>query len=257
MTVFNSYARYYDLLYRDKDYRGEAHFVENLLCRHAPGSRSILELGCGTGAHAALLAEEGYQVFGVDMSVDMLERANARREKLAPEHGQRLMFVQGDVRSIRVAGKYDSVISLFHVMSYQTDNEDIRAVFGTAMTHLKPGGIFVFDCWYGPAVLTNRPSVRVKEMEDDFIIVTRIAEPVMYANDNIVDVNYHVFVKNKQAGVVEELRETHRMRYLFKPELIDISREFGLECVECAEWKTGNEPGFDSWGVYFVCRAGE
>ena len=41
----------------------------------------------------------------------------------------------------------------------------------------------------------------------------------MYANDNIVNVNYHVFVRNKANGEVEELRESHRMRYLFKPEL--------------------------------------
>jgi len=59
MKVFENYARYYDLLYHDKDYNAEAKFVHQLLQIHAPETRSILELGCGTGSHAVLLAELG------------------------------------------------------------------------------------------------------------------------------------------------------------------------------------------------------
>nr|MBA2706707.1 SAM-dependent methyltransferase [Gemmatimonadaceae bacterium] len=56
MSVFGSYSRYYDLLYRDKDYAAESAYVASLLAVHAPGARSILEIGCGTGAHAAELS---------------------------------------------------------------------------------------------------------------------------------------------------------------------------------------------------------
>jgi methylase of polypeptide subunit release factors len=66
MSVFGAYARYYDLLYRDKDYAAEAQYVHRLIQSHALGARSILELGCGTGAHAVLLAGEGYRIHGVD-----------------------------------------------------------------------------------------------------------------------------------------------------------------------------------------------
>lgn len=254
MTVFNSYARYYDLIYRDKDYRGEAEFIGNLLRSHAPGSQTVLELGCGTGAHAALLADAGYQVFGVDLSEDMLQRANARKSSLNPELAQRMMFAHGDVRTVRLAERFDAVISLFHVMSYQTGNDDLMAAFATANAHLKPGGVFIFDCWYGPAVLTDRPTVRVKEMADEFIAVTRIAEPIMYANDNLVDVNYHVYVRDKQSGQVDEIRETHQMRYLFKPEISALLDVAGFSLIDCGEWMTGSQPGFGSWCAYFVSK---
>ena len=60
MDAFGAYARYYDLLYRDKDYPAEARYLHELIQRHAPGAQSILDLGCGTGAHAAEFAELGY-----------------------------------------------------------------------------------------------------------------------------------------------------------------------------------------------------
>jgi len=197
MMVFGNYARYYDLLYRDKDYEAEANYIHDLIQRHAPKSNSILELGCGTGRHAALLAQKGYAIHGVDMSESMLAEAEQRRTQLAQEVSERLSFSLGDIRKVRVERTFDVVASLFHVISYQTTNEDLAAAFATARAHLKPGGLFVFDCWYGPAVLTDRPEVRAKKLEDEKIQVTRIAVPEIYPNENRVDVNYQLFTAIK------------------------------------------------------------
>jgi SAM-dependent methyltransferase len=253
MPVFGSYSRYYNLLYLDKDYAGEATYVAELIGKHHPGAKSILDLGCGTGRHDLLLADMGYEVTGVDMSQEMLDVANAHLSSLI-SHPLSINFHQGDIRSIRLNTTFDVVVSLFHVMSYQTSNEDLEAAFATARMHLKPGGVFIFDCWYGPAVLTDRPAVRVKRLEDETISVTRIAEPTLYPNDNIVDVAYHVFVQDKASSVVEELLETHRMRYLFKPELELFLKGAGLSNIESTEWMTGKEAGFDTWGVCFTAK---
>ncbi|WP_341999472.1 class I SAM-dependent methyltransferase [Chlorogloeopsis sp. ULAP02] len=254
MSVFGNYARYYDLLYRDKDYVGEALFIRRLIQNHASEAQDILELGCGTGNHAVLLAKEGYKVHGVDLSEEMLKKANSRLSQLPPELTSRLKFSHGDICQIRLNQTFDVVLSLFHVISYQTTNEDLLAAFATVKEHLKPGGIFIFDVWYGPAVLSDRPTIRVKRLEDEEISVTRIAEPAMYPNDNLVDVNYQVFIKDKDNGSVEELQETHRMRYLFKPELELLFNQFSLELIECREWMSNSEPGFNTWGVYFIAR---
>lgn len=255
MNVFGNYARYYDLLYRDKDYVGESQFIHRLIQTYAPDAENILELGCGTGNHAVLLAKEGYQIHGVDFSQEMLLKASDRLSQLPTELASRLEFSQGDIRTIRLDKQFDVVISLFHVISYQITNEDLRGAFATVKAHLKPGGLFIFDCWYGPAVLSDRPTVRIKRLEDDEISVTRIAEPVMHPNDNLVDVNYQVFIKDKNTGAVEELQETHRMRYLFKPEVDFLVRELRFEFLECHEWMSDQNPGFSTWSVYFVVRA--
>lgn len=253
MTVFGTYSRYYNLFYRDKDYAGEAAYVHDLIQKHRPGAKSVLDLGCGTGRHAFLLGERGYQVTGVDRSEEMLAVANANLSSHI-SHPSSLTFHQGDIRSVRLNRTFDVVVSLFHVMSYQTGNDDLRGAFATAREHLAPGGVFIFDCWYGPAVLTERPEVRVKRLEDEEIAVTRIVEPVMHPSENVVDSNYQVLVRDKESGSVEELRETHRMRYLFQPEIDLLLRETGMEVLVAAEWMTDRRPGFDTWGVCFVVK---
>ena len=255
MSVFGRhYARYYDLLYRDKDYRGEARFVRELIRRHAQEAQSLLELGCGTGRHAEQLVEMGCSVYGVDRSRTMLEDARKRAESLSREAQGRLRFAEGDIREIRLNEKFDAVISLFHVMSYQTTNADLVAAFETAKIHLRPGGLFVFDCWYGPAVLTDRPAVRVKRLEDEVIAVTRLTEPRLHPNSSCVDVCFTVFVKDKASGSTEEIKEDHRMRYLFQPELEALGNSMQLKLIDAQAWLTGGAPGFDTWNVCFVFR---
>ncbi len=252
MTTFDNYARYYDLLYKDKDYAAEAHFIDRLIKSHAPAAQELLELGCGTGHHAVLLAAAGYRLHGVDLSEQMLQTACERLARLPPALATNLQFSQGDLRQTRLERTFDVVLSLFHVISYQITTADLQAAFNTARQHLKPGGIFIFDVWYGPAVLTERPAVRVKRLEDDAICVTRIAEPVIHPNENLVDVNYHVFIRDKIDRTVKELHESHRMRYLFKPELELLLEQAGFSTIDCREWMTEREIGVDTWGAYFI-----
>lgn len=254
MTVFSGYSRYYDLLYRDKDYAGEARYVANLVKTHVPKASTVVEMGCGTGGHARELAALGFSVHGVDRSEGMLEAADAKVDTVAPEIRARLRFTQGDVRSIRLGEKADAVISLFHVMSYQTSNADLSAAFATAREHLRDGGVFIFDCWYGPAVLAEKPAVTVKRLKDADIAVTRTAEPTMNAADNTVDVNYTVVVEDLSTGGVETLHEIHRMRYLFQPEVELLLTANGMALVSSLEWMTEREPGPHSWSACFAAR---
>ena len=253
MEAFGAYSRYYNLFYQDKDYPGEAEYVRSLIEKYHPRAQSILDLGCGTGNHDLLLHQMGYRVAGVDLSQEMLAVADARLAALEPRPST-LSFHQGDIRSIRLEQSFDVVTSLFHVISYQPKNEDLAAAFATVRAHLKPGGIFIFDCWYGPAVLTDRPVVRIKRLEDEEIEVTRLVEPVMSANENLVELKYHVFVRAKESGTVQEVKESHLMRYLFRPELELLLRGAGLSLIDSFEWMTGRAPGYDTWGVCFVVR---
>jgi SAM-dependent methyltransferase len=242
------YARYYNLLYADKDYVGETDFIIRLIQDYSPNAHKILDLGCGTGRHANLLAEKLYCVHGVDMSEGMLSLARELQNKNG------LKFSLGDIRTVRLSETFDVVISLFHVMSYQTSNEDIRKSLITAYEHLQDNGIFIFDCWYGPAVLCTKPSVRIKRLEDDELEITRIAEPVLHINENVVDVNYQVFIQDTAKNITEVLSEKHCMRYLFKPEIEEVITSIGFGILSCEEWMTRKIPSFDSWNVVFVLQ---
>lgn len=248
MSLFNEYARYYDLLYRDKNYQGETGYVHNLIQSHCPGATTILNLGCGSGRHDRCLTELGYTVTGVDMSEKMLAAA-----RIAASGKSSLEYINGDIRTVRLKRRFDVVIALFHVMSYQVSNSDLKAAFATASAHLKPGGLFLFDCWYGPGVLSDRPSVRVKELEDDTIRVTRLAEPLLHPNENVVDVNYRITIRNKMDEGAQEVRETHRMRYLFIPEIREYLENAGLKHCFFLRWADSVPPDDITW--YICCGA--
>jgi len=252
MKTFDTYSHYYNLLYKEKDYQKEVDFVNLLIHKYTRDSKSILDLGCGTGNHVLLLSQKGYNITGVDKSVTMLDIA--RDSASIQNRNTHTDFISGDIRDISLGIKYDVVTSLFHVMSYQTGNKDLTAVFKTVQNHLKPDGIFIFDTWYGPAVLTERPSVRIKRIQNDKHHIVRIAEPKMRPNENMVDVKYTILIKDIDAAIIDEINETHQMRYLFSPEVEMMADEAGFEIQECREWMTRKPPGFNTWSVYYILK---
>jgi hypothetical protein len=150
---------------------------------------------------------------------------------------------------------YDVVLSLFHVMSYATANADQRAAFDSARAHLRAGGLFVFDFWYGPAVLSDRPRHVSKEVADDRISVTRSTTPVMLVNENCVDVCFDVRVTARQGAEKHAFSERHRMRYLFLPEIDQALQVAGFGLVSSQAWLTRQALDDRTWYGCVVAQA--
>jgi SAM-dependent methyltransferase len=255
ITPFERSAEFYDELYEGKDYAAEAHYVDGVIQRHLPGASSLLDLGCGTGRHAIEFTEKGYAVVGVDRSPEMIGKAQRRREQLRYHIRERLTFEQGDIRDFRADQKFDAVVALFHVISYQTSNNDLLAALTTARTHLRENGLFIFDCWYGPGVLTDRPTVRAKTLYNGSNELTRFAEPVMSASANAIEVNYRFEFKNKATNQYSEFHERHVMRYFFIPELFLALQMVQFETLGVTEWMSNHEPALKTWSIAVVARA--
>jgi SAM-dependent methyltransferase len=256
MKIFGAYSRYYDLLYKSKDYAKEIAYVSRIIDRHASNARRLLDLGCGTGIHACAFAKAGYHVTAIDRSADMLEQARERaRRELDSDGPGSIAFIRGDIRNFRLSSLFDVVVALFHVISYLPKNDDLDAAFARIREHLDPRGILVFDHWYGPAVLTDRPVQRVKIFEDNDVKIVRIATPTLYVNDNLVDVAYNLIVIEKASGRCEQLAENHRMRYLFQPELELFLSRHQLKPIAFTEWLSDKVPDEASWNTVVTAAA--
>ena len=247
-NIFTSYSKYYNLLYTDKDYKSEVEYVNELIKQYSRDCNSILDLGCGTGNHDFLLAEKGYDITGIDISGEMIAIAKLINSKY------NINFRVADVRNYESENRYDAVISLFHVASYQTSSLDIIKYFNNANKNLMYGGIFIFDFWYGPAVLNDLPSCRLKKMENDQIKVRRFTEPVLHENQNIVDVNFEVFIEDKKTKTLTEFTETHKMRYFFYPELENLMHQSNFTILKCYKWMTKSPLNFDSWYGVIIAK---
>ncbi len=248
MEVFKDYAGYYELLYKDKDYNGEAAYLANLIDKFSEKNiKSILDLGCGTGTHASLLAKKYQRVEGIDISENMI--LQAREKKLG-----NMDFHHQDVVNFSLPNRFDVITSLFHVVSYQTTNDSIMGMIKQVSFHLNGGGLFIFDVWYGPAVLTLKPETRVKRLENDKLKIARLAESELLPNENCVNVHYEIIIQNKLDLSVSFVQETHKMRYYFLPELEMLLNNNNMQLLHSEEWMSGNIPDDKTWGVCFVAR---
>ena len=226
MSQFKDYAYYYDLFYKDKDYKYESELVIEQLKKNGINGESIISFGCGTGRHENCLAEMGLKIHGIDISKDMIEIANSVNIK------GNMSFEVSDIRTYSSDIKYNAVISLFQVISYQITNDDILNTFSSARKLLKKGGIFLFDVWYGPGVLTSLPEVRIKRIHDDNgTRVYKIAEPIMHYDKNVVDVCYEVLVDDG-INPVKSFEEKHVVRYYFRPEIECFLEKSGFKLID-------------------------
>lgn len=250
MSLFSDYSAYYDLLYKDKDYKTESDYVLNALSKEPTRISSLLELGSGTGKHAEFFIKKIDRYTGVDMSEEMVNQGKLRL--INPN----VTFEVGDVRTYSSSQVFDAVVSLFHVASYQVVNEDFVHFLQTAHRHLKSGSNFLFDFWYGPAVLNIKPSTKIKRMKNDKHSVTRIAEPVQNYQKNLVTVNYEVIIQDILQKTETRIYENHPMRYFFLPELMYFLEISGFDTRETKfeEWITGGEPTENTWGVTCITR---
>lgn len=255
MNVFSDYSKFYDLLYRDKNYKEEASYILKLINNNKPYTKTILELGCGTGIHASLFAKSNMRVTGIDQSAEMIRSARNRASKLSANAQDKLNFQVGDIRNFNLKKTFDSCLALFHIVSYLTSNKDVIATLHNARKHLKNGGLFIFDCWYGPAVLKITPTVKEKVVENNEVRVIRVASPEIHPNECVVDVNYRLLAINKKNNKCVEIQEQHKMRYFFMPEIEQLLSVSGFRLIHTEEWLTKKKPGADTWGVTFVAKA--
>ena len=246
----NIYSQYYDLLYSDKNYAGEVDYIIKLIKENSNEAKTLLDMGSGTGKHAELFCNNGYIVHGIDLSEDMLKIAKNRIK----DKEDKLSFSHSKIQELDLNKKFDVVVSLFHVMCYQNSNNELIKAFEVAKNHLKKDGIFIFDFWYGPAVLTDLPVKRIKRFENEKIKVTRIAEPVMHPDENVVDVNYDVFIKDIDSKKIIEKEELHKMRYFFDTELDLICKQVGFVIKQKYEWLSDKNPDFNNWSAVWIVK---
>ena len=165
---YHELAEHYDLLnHRFVSYERECEFIEGAFERYGKKAHRILDLACGTGIHAILLAQKGYEVTGVDLSRELL--SIARRK--ASEADVDVRFRHGDIRNLSHHGDFDAAICVnFSATLCITHPEICRFILGVREA-LRLGGIFIVDFVpeYGTGTSTAKESVETDALRIDLI----------------------------------------------------------------------------------------
>lgn len=207
------YVREYEPLFNlVEDRRQVARLIELL---ELPSGARILDMPCGQGRHAHLLAEAGFDVDGLDLSAHLLEIAKKRGT------GKTLRYRRGDMRKLPAAwtGKFDAVLNLFTSFGFFTDAKDDARVIAECARMLKPGGVMV---WQGG----SRDGVMAKFLSRDWWTT---ADGTIIAQERSFDpLSGFLTIESTWQGTAGIEHRAHRIRLYTASRLAELMLEAGL-----------------------------
>lgn len=143
--IYDTIAPFYDAVNGELDYAAWADFLEEIIRReyHMGRPELVLDLGCGTGRMTRELAMRGYDMTGVDYSVEMLDRARTIAERHKPP--KPILWLCQDIREFELYGTVDVTVSCLDTINHLTTRHDLETCFSLVHNYLIPDGLFLFD----------------------------------------------------------------------------------------------------------------
>ena len=246
MEAYSGFAKVYDLFMDNIPYEEWTDYVKELLAEEGIKEGILLDLGCGTGSVTELLAENGFDMIGIDNSEEMLEIAMEKRE----ESGHDILYLLQDMREFELYGTVKGVVSICDSMNYILDDEDLLDVFKLVHNYLDNEGIFIFDMntmYKYEQILADNTFAEDRE-ESSFIWENYYDE-----EEEINQYDLSLFVQEED-GRYRKYEETHLQRAYEQQCVEELIKESGLELLHVYDAFTKDLPAEDSQRIYFVCR---
>ena len=217
----NSYtkiASLYDRLIKgDIDYEKIASFINKEITRK---DNIVLDLACGTGNLTEKLKGYGYDMIGIDLSVDMLG--------VAKQKNPDILYLCQDMRKFELYGTVDCICCMTDSLNYITDTEDLKTVFALAKNYLNPGCPFIFDLNSYHKLRNIIGNNTFTYDEDDIFYVW---ENEFDEECDICDFFLTFFVKEN--GSYTRFDEQHSERAYKEEDVKNLLREAGFENIKC------------------------
>ena len=247
MNAYENLAASYDRLTNDVDYEAVVDFYWEILRREGLNPRTAVDLACGTGSVALLLARKGLQVIGVDLSEDMLCQANQK----AQEQELQVLFLQQPLQRLHLARGVDLAVCALDSMDYITDPEDCREAIARVYRVLNPGGCFIFDV-NTPEKLRAMDGQVFLDEDDDVYCVWR---GEFEEETNVC--TYAMDLFQRRGDVWVRSFEEHREYAYSAQQLIGYLRQAGFTAIEVYADRRFEAPQPGEQRIYIKARKGK
>ena len=246
MEAYRDLAVSYDRLTYDVDYAAVVAFYEQILQQEGVKPRTAVDLACGTGSVALLLAQRGLQVTAVDMSEDMLSVAWSKAQELSNPP----MFVCQKLQELRLPRGVDLAVCALDSMDYITDPADCAEAIRRVYKALNPGGIFIFDV-NTPEKLWAMDGQVFLDEDDDVYCVWR---GEFDEKTNICSYGMDLF--QRQGNVWHRSFEEHREYAYSQEQLTEYLKAAGFTHIEVYADRLFEAPREGEQRIYFKARKG-
>ena len=220
---YESFAGVYDSLMDNVPYRKWAAYTEELLREYGIKDGIICDLGCGTGSLTELLAKDGYDMIGIDLSDRMLQEAMEKRA----ESGLDILYLQQDMRELELFGTVRAVISVCDSLNYLTDPADLAETFRLVDNYLDPGGLFLFDMNTIYKYETVIGDSTIAETREDCAFIWENS----YDAENRVNIYDLTLFLRHEDGSYQRSQETHYQRGYTEEEIRAALEAAGLKLL--------------------------
>lgn len=246
MDAYHALAASYDRLTNDVDYRQTVEFYKNILEREGCTPRTAVDLACGTGSVALLLAQDGVRVTGVDLSEEMLTVACQKAQDMenAPT------FVCQPLQALRLPRGVDLAVCALDSLDYITNPDDCREAIRRVYQVLNPGGIFIFDV-NTPEKLRAMDGQVFLDEDDDVYCVWR---GEFDEETNICSYGMDLF--QRQGKVWHRTFEEHREYAYSRQQLTQFLKDAGFVRIRVYGDRRFEEPQPGEQRIYFSARKG-
>lgn len=245
MEAYTGFAQVYDTFMDNVPYEEWTDYYKEILREHGIMDGIVLDLGCGTGSMTELLAEQGYDMIGVDNSEEMLDLAMEKRAA----SGQDILYLLQDMRKFELYGTVRAVISACDSVNYLTEPGDLVKVFSLVNNYLDPGGLFLFDfnTEYKYRELLGDTTIAENREECSFIW-----ENYYDLQERINEYDLTIFVR--EGELYRKFEETHYQRAYSLETVKAAVLEGGMEFVAAYDACSHYPVRPDSERIYVVCR---
>ncbi len=247
MNAYKALAASYDRLTNDVNYQSVVDFYNQILFREKLHPRTAVDLACGTGSVAILLAEQGLKVTAVDLSEDMLTVASqkARAMDNAP------MFVCQPLQELRLPRGVDLAVCALDSLDYITDPKDCAQAIKQIYKALNPGGIFIFDV-NTPEKLSAMDDQVFLDEDDDVYCVWR---GEFDEQTNICSYGMDIF--QREGNCWHRSFEEHREYAYSQEQLTGFLKDAGFTHIEVYADRVYEAPRPGEQRIYFKARKGK
>lgn len=246
MEAYTSFAAVYDMFMDNIPYEEWAAYLISLLKEYGIEYGLVLDLGCGTGSLTEILAREGYDMTGIDLSPDMLQIAMEKRA----ESGRDILYLLQDMREFELYGTVRAIVSICDSMNYLLEPGDLVQTLRLVNNYLDPEGLFIFDLntEYKYREILGESTIAEDREESSFIWDNSYDE-----EERINEYSLSLFIREKE-DLYRKYQETHYQRAYTLGEVKDAIRQAGMEFVAVYDAFTRNAPREDSERIYVIAR---
>lgn len=242
MSSYFNLAAYYDILTSNISYSDRCKYFDGIIRRYGGKSKGVLlDLGCGTGTLCEEFSKCGYDVIGLDASVEMLSVASSKKQN-------DILYICQDMRDISLYNNVDIVVCALDGINHLLTENDVKKCFDSVYENINDEGLFIFDV---NTIYKHQNIMANNSFVYDFDNIYCVWSST-FCEDNIVNIDIDLF--SGDGKLYSRSGESFSERAYNIEVLDELLKNAGFTVLNHYDWDSDSKPHEKSEKIIFIAK---